>query len=462
MGASDHASSRERYRRITRGALTGFATRIATVVGALVSIPLVVRTYGVEGFAVWATLNSVVLLLAFSDLGLSHGLVNLLAKTDSDRARMPRASYVTSAFVLLTGVALCLGATFAVVFPLVDWSTVFGVRSSSAVASAGPAVVAFAACFLVNIPLSGAQSVRLGYQESAAAYMWIGLGSLLSLVLLVGVVVVRASLPLAVLATSIGPVIASLLSCIVLARARPELAPRRAHITRKAISRLLKTGALFFVCQASTAIAYQSDALVIAQVRGAAAVEQYLVPMRLFAFLPTVLQFALVPFWPAFSSALAAGDAQWASLALRRCLRVGLGVTIPVSAVLAATAGPLIHVWTGGRGPSPGLLAGLTCWTVLAAIVVPLWTLLVAANIMRPLAVMAALMAACNLALSIALTRAIGIEGAIYGTVISQVVFLVLPSTVYVRRVLGGSSTKPSSPQGRGEPPRTTLPATLP
>lgn len=449
--AANNSLSRERYRRIALGASAALGSRAASIISVLASVPLVLHGYGTQRFAIWATLNSFILLLAFSDLGLSHGLVNLLGEAESRTSPRHAARYVSSAFAVLGAIAVCVAALFAIAYPFVDWAAVFRVTSPSAVAAAAPAVLVFAVCFLLNMLLSVAQNVRMAYQESAAAYGWLTLGSILGVVGLAGVVTAKASFPLAVGATCGGPVIAALLSSLTLfVRHRPWLLPDLKLINRRAIRRLLHTGAMFFILQAAAALAYQSDAIVIAQIRGAAAVTKYMIPFRLFAFLPTTVIFALIPFWPAFRSAMLTGDEQWAKRGLRRSIAVGLAVAVPISALLVALSGPLLNLWTGRpQHPSTGLLLGLATWGVLSAIATPIWTFLTGAGALRPLAVMAASMAAANLGLSIVLTSHLGIQGAIYATDICQLVFLLLPGGLQARRLirrLAAGVVTPSEP----------------
>lgn len=436
-GSAPEQRSRERYRRIASGVTVGVGSRAATMLSAVISVPLILDRYGSERFAIWATLNSFLLLLAFSDLGLSHGLVNLLGE-DDQRHRPEAIRYVSSAYALLGGIGIVLSIAFAVAYPFVVWGDVFGVRSAAAVHQAAPAALIFALCFLLNMVLSLTQNIRVAYQETAAAYGWVIAGSILSLLALGVVVATDGSFPLAIAATCGGPVVASALSSLTLfGHRRPWLRPRTASVSRLAARRLLRTGGMFFVLQASAAIAYQSDALIIAQVRGAQAVTRYMIPFRLFAFLPSTLIVALMPFWPAFRSAIRTGDGRWAARGLRHSIMIGLLIIVPLAGLLAIFASPLLELWTGRtQNPGFGLLAGLAVWAILSAVATPLWTFLIAAGALRPLAWMAASMAVVNVALSIALTRLIGIRGAIYGTDIAQVVFLVVPGAIYARRLI--------------------------
>ena len=437
-GPEPESRSRERYRRIVIGSSVAVSSRIATILSAVICVPLILHSYGSERFAIWATLNSFILLLTFSDLGLSHGLVNLLGDAQNQSDRRQAICYVSNAFALLAVIVACLSAAFAVAYPLVDWANVFHVTSPRAVEEAAPAVLIFVTLFLLNMLLSVAQNIRIAYQETGAAYGWLTAGSVLSVMALVIVVASHGSFPLAVAATYGGPVVAALLGSLTLfAHLRPWLRPHIGSLSRSTTQRLLSTGSMFLVLQASAAVAYQSDAIIIAQVRGAYAVTRYVIPFRLLAFLPTTILVAVMPFWPAFRSAILTGDVRWAAQGLRRCIVVGLAIVVPLAALLVTFAQPILELWTGQRqNPGLGLLIGLAIWAILSAVATPLWTFLVGAGALRPLAIMAVSMAAANVALSVVLVREMGISGAIYATDVCQVVLLIVPAGFYARRLL--------------------------
>ncbi len=68
---------------------------------------------------------------------------------------------------------------------------------------------------------------------------------------------------------------------------------------------LLKTGSFFLVLQLTGLVAYSLDNVVIAQIMGSSAVQEYAVPTKLFGLAPTLLSFALAPLWPAYREAMA-------------------------------------------------------------------------------------------------------------------------------------------------------------
>ncbi len=440
--ATPEGRARERHRRILLSSAAAAAARLVGTAVAVVAVPLTVSHLGNERYGMWATLASFTALVSFADLGMGNSLVNVIAAAHGRSDRAAARQYVSSALAVLTLVAAVLAALFAVIYTVVPWPSVFNVSSPLAVSEAGPSVAVFAACTLVALPLGVVQRIQMGYQEGFAASAWIALGSVLSLAALVAVVTLDLDLPWVVLALVGAPVVASLLNGIVLfTRRYPWLRPSPSAVSVRAARVVLRTGLLFVTLQLAVAVAYESDNLVIAQILGADQVTQYAIPFRLFTFGGVLLSFVLLPLWPAYGEAIIRNDHAWVRTTLSRSIRFALLINVPLSIVLLLAGRPIIHAWVGGGvTPSFALLAGLALWLILNSISGPLAMFLNGANVIRFQVVCALLMATANLGLSVGLAYAVGLPGPIFGTVIAQVLFILIPSLVYVPRKLAQMS----------------------
>jgi O-antigen/teichoic acid export membrane protein len=437
-GTGVDGESLERYRRATRGAVAGVVARVVSLLTMVVSIPLVLAELGSQHFGIWATLASFTVLLNFADLGIGNGLVNMLVRADREGDHRRAAEHVTSALALVTIAAVLLGILFASVYGVVDWAAFYNTGASGDAEVAASATAVFAGCFLVLLPLGLFQRIHLGYQEATMTYAWVAAGSVLGLMGVLAASLADASLPWFVAATTGGPVVAGLLNGIVLlGRSRPWLRPRPSMITMDSLRHLASTGGAFFVIQSSSAIAYYSGPIIVAQVKGAAAVEDYAVPMRLFAFLPVLLSIAMTAAWPALRSAVLEGDIGWARRMLKRATWLGLSLLALPTLGLVLFGDVALRLWTDDEvGASTLVLVSFGAWSLLSAIVWPLWTIMVATEALRVQATMSLLMAVASVALAVELTQSIGIAGVVIGVTLAQLVFFVLPSSLYTSRLL--------------------------
>jgi O-antigen/teichoic acid export membrane protein len=427
--------SAERYRRVALSAISSGVARIASISTALVIIPLTVRYLGPERYGLYATITSIAGLVGWSDFGIGNGLVSELAAAHGRDDRRAAERATSTAFFSLLALALTLGAAFAAAYQFVPWPSVFNITGQGAT-EAGAATAAFVLGTLLALPLSVVQRAEIGLQETFVASAWQALGSLLGLIGVVTAVALDASLPFLVLAVSVAPALALAGNGVYFFTGRrPWLLPSLRKVRRTAAIGLLRVGALFFVLQVAIAVAYESDAIVLAQIRGPEAVATYSVTMRIFLIVPALAGFVLAPLWPAYGEAISRGEVGWVERALRRSIRFGLTLTIPVVVVLLVVARPLIQAWAGIR-PPVALLVAAAAWIVLMPLSSAFAMFLNGARVIRVQIVLAILMMLSNLSLSIVLTRWLGISGVVWGSVLAQTVCVLIPAAVIVPRTL--------------------------
>jgi O-antigen/teichoic acid export membrane protein len=445
--------SDERYRRITWSAALSTAARVTGMATGLISVPLVGGYLSSDSYGIWLQMSAFLATLGPLDLGIGLGLMTVVSDAygRDDRETARRAISTAAAMLSLIGAVVMI--VFGVAYFLVPWAGVFSVHSQPAISEAGPAAAVLVGAFAIGLPLGIVGTVQMalqaGYVSSAFA---IG-ANLISFVLLIAIIAIHGSLPVLMLAgTCVGIPLALVNAWFLFRRQRPWLMPRLRDIERRSVHPLLKTGSFFLVLQIAGLVAYSLDNVVIAQIMGAGAVKEYAIPTKLFVLAPTLLSFVLVPLWPAYRESMARGDAAWVKRTLRRSIILASLINIP-STIALVIAGPfIIQIWAPALHLQPTmlLLLGLGTWTILNTLNGPFAMLLNGANVIGFQAVCAILMAVSNVAISILLVQRIGVSGAVYGSVIAQVVFVMIPELWYVRRLL--RRLAPSAP-GIGQVP---------
>lgn len=435
--------SHHRHRRLFLTILSSGGAKVTSLAAMVISVPLVVRNFGQERYALWATITSTITLLVFADFGLGNGLLNVIAESDGSDDSAAAVSYISTGFYVLLSIALLGAIVLRFAYPVISWKQVFNLHSATAIREAGPAVAVFIGCFLAQLPLGVVQRVQFGYQEGFLAQIWSAAGNLLGLAGLCWVVHSRLGLPLLILAIAGAPVLTGVLNSLVFFTVqRPWLLPRISQVSSKAAARLLGLGFYFFVLQIAGAVGYQTDNIILAQVMGTASVAIYAVAAKLFVMIPSFINLVMMPLWPAYGEAFARGDAAWMKNTLRRSLLLSVGVTVLVGTALVIFGRPLIRGWVGtGVEPPLGLLVALAIWAVVASgVSVPVAMFCNGIGFVRVQAICSVLMALSNVALSIGLTRMIGICGVVYGSVIAQAVFVLLPYFIYIPKLVAKMS----------------------
>jgi O-antigen/teichoic acid export membrane protein len=430
--------SRERQRRVALTALASAGAKGVAVLTSLISVPLTLNYLGVERYGLWMTISSLTALLNFADLGMGNGLLNAISEANGKNDRSMAREYVSSGFFLLFSVAMALAVFFAIVYPWLDWASIFNVTSTQAVAESGRAVAIFIGYFLINVPLGVVQRVQLGYQEGFVNSLWQALGSLLGLTGLLLAINLHVDLPWLIVTIMGGPVLATLCQNIVIfGFSYPQLRPRWPHITRSATRKIFRLGFLFFILQIAVAMAFASDNLVAAQILGPQAVAEYAIAVRLFSIPTIVLSMLFTPLWPAYGEAIVRGDIVWVKRTLLRSLLLALIGASSASVIFVLFGGQIIVLWAGTAvAPSFGLLLGLGIWTVLSATGNAAAMFLNGAGMIKFEVISSILMSISALIAKIMLARMIGVPGIVWGTILAYIIFSGIPHIVYISRLL--------------------------
>ncbi|MER7442048.1 lipopolysaccharide biosynthesis protein [Micromonospora avicenniae] len=378
--------ARKRQRRLFSGIAATVVCRGIAVVTPIVLVPVTLADLGPELYGLWTAVGALTAMAAFADLGLGNGLMTKLAPCyatgDAERARR----YVSSAYLLLIGIAavalLCLWS----VSPLVPWHALFGVPEEGAGRHAAPIALACLTAFVVNIPLSLVVRVQFAYQQVAQSNLWQAFGALLALPLVL--TAVHLELPPAgvVAAMAAGPALTNALtSCWVYGRALRQIRPGVRAADRTIARELLGLGGLFLLLTVVMSVASNVDALVIAHVRELSTVTEFAVAARLFAQLGILISLVNVPLWPANGDALARGELAWVRRTTRRMTLASSITALVLGSCLVAAGGPLLAAWVGIRiDGGVGLLVGLAVWWLLLAAMSPAFMVQNAAGVLRP------------------------------------------------------------------------------
>jgi O-antigen/teichoic acid export membrane protein len=435
--SSEWGRSRERYRRAALSTLASLVSKSLAIGVGLVTVPLALSFLGTERFGLWMTISSLTAILAFADFGIGNGLLTAIAEASGQDREDLTVSYISSAFFVLSSVALVLGGLLVLAYPFIPWGRVFNLSTPESIAEAGTASMVFLACTLISIPLDVAVRVRMGYQEGFINSLWDAIGSVLGLCGLLVAIVWQAGLPWLVLASAGGPVVSTAINAVTLVLKRLKLRPRWSAVRAPATKHILRMGVVFALLQAAVAAVYLSDNLIVTQIFGPESVAGYSVHVRMFGLAPFVVNLAQAPLWPAYGEAIARGEIPWVKRTLVRSMLATLAFVGGVSAVLILIGPHVLRLWLGTDvSSSLPLLVGLAISSVLLSVGNAVAVFLNGANILRAQLVLACLMAVAAVILKIALAYRLGISGVVWGTVAAYLLFTALPFAVLLPRIL--------------------------
>jgi len=291
------------------------------------------------------------------------------------------------------------------------------------------AVIWFVVLQIANVPALVSQKVQMGYQEMHWTNSWQILGSVLSFL---GVLVAAwkgLHLVQFIILFSLGPVVAQILgSYILFSRLRPWLAPKMSAFRWGSVKNLGGTGFIFALLQILAMLGTYSDQIVLTRCLGLAAVAEYSLAQRLFSG-ASMIQFFLIPLWPAFGEAVASGDHVWVRMALRRTLWISMAVSTVSAALIAFLAPAISTAWVPQiRKASPLLLTGFVVMALVAAYGGTMSVFLNNRQTLRTQLGFYAVASFASLISKFWLVKILGISGVLWGTIFGYGVFYMYPA----------------------------------
>lgn len=342
-------NSVRRDRSIRLAVVTSLVSKLGSVLLQLVSIPLAVRVLGREEFGLFTMVNLALGTVSLLEIGvgpaLAHGLSKAKAKGDVEGQR----ALVSTAFALMLGMALLVGAFLAVVLISVPLSSLFGEKFSDKEDILRPALWVGLGLFLMFFVVNLTERVREGYLEVASNNLWGAVGNVLGAIFIgVGIWFVPEVWFL-VLAVQGAMILAKMGNMVACWKKHPATIPSTRAFSKPLVPGLLTDGLSFSACFILTGFVEANFCgwMIGRFGDGPAEVALWGVFVTL-----TVMQLGFVvmlstPTWPAVAEALARGDLAWARRAARRLYWFGLGFAILASAGLVILGPWALGVWLG-------------------------------------------------------------------------------------------------------------------
>ena len=426
----------KRLRNALSSSAVGGIARLVTVLSTFITIPITSSYLGAERFGIWMTISTLSALLAFSDMGIGNGLINLVSHSAGRDNREEIKSHVTNAFVFLCLVCLFLLLTFYIASITVDFSAWFHLNESLAQQETCSAFLIYGICLAVSIPVNIIQKVQIGLQKGYINGIWGMIGSLTTLCSVFIAVNFKATLPQLVgIFVGIPLFISIVYMIIFFFSVGKDLLPQRKFISKLHIINMLKIGSLFLLLQASAALVVSADNLIIASFYGAKAVGDYAITVKIFSVSSILVALLLQPLWPAYSEASARGDNHWVIRAFQKYTLIVIALSILISMCLGFLLQEIAQLWLGrSLNVSSLLVAGLFIWAIVDATNMSIATLLNGLHILKPQIFTSAAFAILVILLKIFFSFSSGIELFPWVTSISAIFICIMPLYFIIAR----------------------------
>ena len=431
--------ARERNRRIALSTFSGIISQSVNYPVMILMVPLLLHYLGKEQFGLWLAISSGGAVAQFGDLGLGNGLVNLLGKAVAHHDQRLAKSYVSSAVMVLCGMAAIMAILGSVVVCNIDFVKFFQISDAGMSIVAKKAVAIYFLFLLANVVFGVGNKIRIAFQEVYINNFQLTVAKVLMLTgVLVGIAC-RLDFLYFIVILAGAQVVTTLINCLaIFGRSHVWIRPDIRHINYQVVKELFASGGYFFIAGIGGMLAIQLDSVVIGRFLGVDQVPSYAVPLKLYMIAGSCLSFVLTTLWPAFREGLLRDDLVWVKRTFWRSFILTYGIISLGSLVLIAASPVLVRIWTGGVldiGIQMRITLGI--YAVVAQ-VGPMAMLLNGANILKPQAIFTTLNGVFNLVLSIFLVQKVGLIGPLWGTIIAQIIFGWGMTFYYIHKLFSG------------------------
>ncbi|MFI2202781.1 lipopolysaccharide biosynthesis protein [Streptomyces sp. NPDC020192] len=390
-----------------------------------------VDALGPTGFAFFALVTTLPLLLPLNDLGTGAAIVEAMGKRSADDHRDLHGTIITSARLLsCAGILSALVGIVPACFGV--WSTVL---NSGAQRSGEVSVAVAFTLFGCSLPLNLGNSVLIALNRTHIALLFQMLGSVLTLGLVVLSGVVHAPSTAFIVSGFAAQCLVGA-ACLLWAGrilGLPLLGMVLGSLdTRHTPTRIWHLAGPMAVINAALAVAYSTDRLVLVHTVDSDAVAAYSAGARLFAPAVALASATGLPLWTVFARQRGTSGRPHARHVARHVARLTLYFAVG-GAILGAGLiffGPAVASWMlhGKVEVGTGLMAAFAALLLVQSASYPASMWLTDAAGLKYQAQRAGVMALVNLALSIVLARHLGASGPVIGSVVAVMTCLFLPN----------------------------------
>lgn len=360
-------SGHERSVRAKKNILALFAVRGYSIVINLALIPITLHLLDEYKYGVWITLFNVISWISIFDIGIGNGLRNKFTECMAQGKIKEAREYVSTGYVVMSGITVSLILLFIVPWYYIDWSRVFNVELE--LASEIRLLVGIA--FLLTsiqfcLKLLGT-ILTASHKPAESALIMSLSNTLVLLIFITGKKWLADSLIGIGLVYTLTPIIVFIISSLILfAKRFYHVRPSFRFFRKDKVKSLFNLGIQFFIIQIAAVVIFSTDSLIITHTLSPSEVTSYNIVFRYFGLVSMLAGIIMSPLWSAFTEAAAKKDFIWIKQVINKLLK-GLWLVLILLLILLALAQTIIPLWLNYHLQlSTILLIGMAVFTFIA------------------------------------------------------------------------------------------------
>jgi O-antigen/teichoic acid export membrane protein len=329
-------------KKIILNILGGSFAKAINILITLILTPLLLNYLGDIQFGIFSTIYSFYIINNILDLGLGMYLQNKIPELTYSEDKLLLHRAISTVFFALTGIALLLLIIFMVFEKNIYWSTIFKSANAS---EALKSVRLFAYCWVIYLPFSMVQKIRIGHQESYKTDIWITIGNILGLVICFVFVELKYAPEYFILAIFGSNALINFIHFINYFYSNSTLLPTWKLLDKALFKRFFKESFVYFTIQTSALILISSDSILIAHFLDVTHVTTYTLLYRMFGLCILPVSLVVSPIFYSLNDAFARNDIQWIRKSSRKVLSLLIPISILMGLILVFTSNTIISFW---------------------------------------------------------------------------------------------------------------------
>lgn len=341
-------SNSSRSKKIQANALQMYIYRAGGIAVNFLYVPLLIDSLSRENYGIWLTITSIVGMMSFFDIGLGNGMRNKvaesLAKNDTQKAR----EYVSTTYIMLACIGLCLVGLILVLVPLFDWTRILNAPDANPTELTRLILFVFV-FFVVQLVLHLLASLFNAMQTPAKSSMVTFFSQVSGLIVVFALsrILQTNSLLIYGFAISLSPIVVLFVFSLFFYSGSLSFVSPSVKLFKKELCKdVVNMGVQYFLIQLTAILMFQSNNFIIAHCIDVASVVDYNVAYKYVSIPLMGYTILTAPLWSATTDAYASGDYKWIKDTIRRMLKIA--AIFIAFIVLLVLVSPLVYIlWLG-------------------------------------------------------------------------------------------------------------------
>lgn len=323
---------------------------------------------GKDLYGIWIVLLSIISWLSLFDIGVGNGLRNKLTIALSNNNLEDARSYVSTAYIILSSIALTLLILFSCSIYFINWISVF----NSTLLDIGEyrlMMFLFMFSIVFSFVLGLINSILNAYQQSALTNV---ISIMTNLIFISFLILFKSFFLSNIIKIIFIYCVALLLSHLILTfyffKKNKAVVPRFIHFSKSKIKDVLSLGGSFFIIQIAVLLIFTVDNYIILQLLGTEQVSVYNVVFKLFSIFTLAFGIIISPLWSAFTEANEKNDFHWMKTTIKKLNLMFLVVILGLIVFLFIYQ-PILDIWmpTNSRIVPPfNLIIALSIFIIIS------------------------------------------------------------------------------------------------